>query len=160
MKYRAIALTSKKMDMIGFTDEFSQSAISALAETAVGCPVFIDFDENKRVGFVSAAHNNNGCFEIEVDINYTPTEKERIVPCYIVDKDEWSELARLPHRIVNNARSVSFGITTQPVEKDLPEMELLGDFDHSETRFKFYRDRKMKEIIRKHKVPFLKIAIK
>jgi len=126
-KYTAVAATTNKcMENWGGTSEFTDEALSQLAETAPGKLVLLDFNPEKRVGVVLSAKNDNGKLIIEVDINaeFIVHEPYRIVPGFIAHKDDWENLdSSTVHRIIKNAESVDYGITTTPTEQGLPEIK-------------------------------------
>ena len=124
-KYIAIAATNKAIvENWGGTSRFTNDAITQLAETAHGKPVLFDFDEDVRIGRVVSAKNVNGklvvTFEIEPD--YVIDNKQRLVPGFIVDTYDWDEHKKGILRTIKKAKSISYGLTCSPAEKDLPEI--------------------------------------
>lgn len=116
MKYLVIAATTAKTkESGGYTFEFANTAITDLANSAVGCKVLYNFDENQEIGRVTVATNYEGKLMLEVEINRFIEPAERITPCFQVDSDEWDEKDTI-HRIVKKAKSISYGFTDKPIE--------------------------------------------
>jgi len=128
-KYMAVAATKNKCtENWGGTSEFTDEALSQLAETAPGKLILLDFNPEQRVGVVLSAKNDNGNLIIEADINdeFIVHKSYRIVPGFIVHKDVWENLdSGIVHRIIKNAESVDYGITIAPAEQGLPGIKLL-----------------------------------
>jgi len=125
-KYTAVAATKNKcVENWDGTSEFTDEALSQLAETAPGKLVLLDFNPEQRVGVVLSAKNDNGRLILSVDLDDSVAihKSDRIVPGYIVGKDEWDESRDQLHRIIKAAESISYGITRAPVEKDLSEIK-------------------------------------
>ena len=126
-KYMAVAATTDKcVENWGGTSEFTNKAISQLADSAIGKLVLLDFDETKRVGKIIESKNENGDLVIKFvieDKNFDVDIKMRCVPGFKVDSDKWVEPKEGVHRIIDEAESISYGLTYKPAEKDLPEIK-------------------------------------
>ena len=125
-KYKGVAATTDKTkENWNGTSEFTDEALTELANTAQGCPVSLNFDETKEIGKILCAQNNNGKIEIKFELNdeFELTDEHRIVPCYLCIADHWEETGDDVHRKINSAKSISYGITLTPIEKNLPPIE-------------------------------------
>jgi len=123
-RYKAVAATiNKTIESWGGTSEFTEEALKQLSKTAFDKPVLIGFDPARAVGKVVFAVVEDGKLIVEVDLDegYTINQKERLVPDFVVDIDEWKEGAGI-HRIIRKASSFAYGLTESPCEKDLPEI--------------------------------------
>jgi len=131
-KYTAVAATTGEvLESWGGRSQFTESALSQLAETAVDKPVLLNFDETRKVGTVLSAKTDKGKLIVCIDLFDSavldklavPNKDDRLVPGFVVDTDEW-ESHRLPAtRIIKSAKSSSYGLTRDPVEKNLPELK-------------------------------------
>jgi len=127
MKYKAVSLTANKVteNFNGYS-KFLVKALQSLADTAVGCPVFINFDQRKKIGEIIFAKVQDDKLLVEFEtMKEIPINSQvRIVPSYIVEKHSLEDLDN--ENLVRNiktAKCVSFGVVVNPVEKDLPEIE-------------------------------------
>ena len=126
-KYTLTAATVNKCVERDITSEFTDSALSQLAETAPQKLIFYNFDNEEQVGRVLSAKNDNGelVLEVFIDDAFAVNESDRIVPCFCVESDEWIEMDDTqPHRIIKHAYSVSYGITRTPAEQGLSEIKI------------------------------------
>lgn len=122
IKHLAIAATKNTVcEDWGGTSEFTDEAITQLANTAEGKPVSIDFNEESQVGHIVSAQNKNGELVVlfNVSAKYIIVESQRLVPSFMVHKDEWIN----ENRIIRNVESISYGLTCNPTEKDLPKIK-------------------------------------
>ena len=122
IKYIAISATKNTVcESWGGTSKFTNEAITQLAATAAGKPVFIDFNEENQVGHIISAQNKNGELVVlfNVSAKYIIVESQRLVPAFIVHKDEWNN----ENRIIKNVESISYGLTCEPTERNLPKIK-------------------------------------
>ena len=123
MRYEAVAATTKKVEESrGGTFQFSNKALTQLAETALNKLVTMDFNVTRPIGKIVSARNDEGKLVVTFE---TPnpivlSSEDRVVPGFVADHDEWQEDPR--SRIIHEATSFSYGLTGTPVEKDLPEI--------------------------------------
>jgi len=129
-KYKAVAATSMKVFENWGTSEFTDKALSVLAETSEGKPVFRDFNNGVRIGVVVSATIKDGRLIIVVNMDDSCAihKNDRIVPGFIVSEDCWEEIdGKIVHRKIECVESVNYGLTKHPVERELPEIELLKE---------------------------------
>lgn len=126
IRYSTVAATCNKVfENWDGTSEFTDEAILQLAKTAPGNLILYDFNQEKVIGRIISANNNEGSLVIEADIveKIKINKLHRIVPGFIVDMDEWGEDSQGLHRKIQNVKSSAYGLTENPIEKDLPEIE-------------------------------------
>lgn len=124
MKYKAISATTNKIkESFGGTSEFTFNALDQLAASAKGKPVLLEFNINRKLGTVESGFVEGNkliiIFNLDCDIVNPDC---RLVPGFQVDKDSWEEGENI-HRIIDNTIMLSCGLTMEPLEIDLPEIE-------------------------------------
>ncbi len=122
-----VATTNKVEDSWGGTSEFTLNALNQLASSAKGKPVLLDFDNDYQIGVVESAYVADNklftVFNLYLDmVKYSANF--RLVPSFTVELDEWKEGDNI-HRIIDNVTMISCGLTIDPIETDLPEIERL-----------------------------------
>ena len=132
IKIKAIAATNKEtFENWGGMQKFSNQAITDLADSAVGCAVLFNFNNEKRIGTVIAAKNDEGSLCIEVSIACPGPaidwDGQRIVPGFTVEKDECKEENTSFKREIKKCKAFVFGLipVETAVEPNLPNLEKL-----------------------------------
>jgi len=129
-KYIAVAATKNKaIEDWGGISEYTDNALTELAESAIDKAILIDFDETRQIGKIVSAKNDDGKLVLMVDIEnkFIIKPSHRIVPGHYVKSNNWKRSIKGFHRIIESVESTSYGLTHTPCEKGLPEIKRADD---------------------------------
>lgn len=126
--YEGIAATCNVIEESwGGTSEFSEEALKQLSETAKDCPVLLNFDNTRQIGRVIESKVEDKKLIIKFLLNEDIDESLRIVPGFYTNKDQWDKTHDKIHRVVENVKSMAYGLTNKPADEDLPSIVKIDD---------------------------------